>query len=390
MTEGPSQSLPPIDHIARELWKRGARDAAIDILRASVMRDPTARASAALLRAVEARPDASVSGPSVEIEMELVDAVAGQGMLLEARAMLRGTPLGRLADGQDRLARYDSVLARVPEELARVWHDAFAHVHLGAARHAISLIDREEANANFPPEWVVVRRTTLRELLSVTAVDRPSARPLGSTPPRVSIGMSPTEAMPTMQDEVTKVGKPNPSVRLPAVRDTQAALPATPYVDASDTTPGQPALRKRLPSNMQGGGYERSKGGSSSNLGTAPTSNMSLQEEAELLVRQGYPQQAVALYKAMLTQPNANPLIRQRVEELESEIAGGHTPIPNEVTVRHHDARLVLQSMRTDAMTAVNAADLVTKRSNPPASGLIQTRADSNAPVLVTRILLVG
>lgn len=390
MTQGPPHALPPMDHVARELWKRGARDAAIDILRASVMRDPMARASEELLRGVEERPDASVSGPSVSIEMELVDAVAGNGMILEARAMLRGTPLGRLAEGQDRLAKYDSVLAHVPEELARVWHDAFAHVHLGAARHAITLIDREESSANFPPEWVVARRATLREILSVTAVDRPSARPIGSTPPRVSIGMSPTEAMPTLQDEVTKVGKPNASVRPPPVRDTKAVAPTMMFTEAPDTNPGQPALRKRLPSNMQGGGYEKPKGSSSPNLGTAATSNMSLEEEAELLVRQGYPQQALNLYKAMLTQPNASPLIRQRADELESLVAGGHTPIPGEVTVRHHDPKLLAQSMRTDAMSAVNATDLVTKRSNPPASGVIQTMPDDVVPVLVTRILLVG
>lgn len=389
MTSPSATGLPPIDHIARELWKRGAREAALDLLRACVMRDPTARASAALLRAVEARPDASVSGPEIELDLVLVDALAGQGMILEARALLVGTKLAITSEGQDRAARYDTVLATVPAELDKRWHEVMEQVHLGAGRHALTLIENEEANGNAAPPWMISRRDSLREILSVTAVDRPSVRPPGSQS-RHAVGVNPTEMMQTQQEETTKISKPMRKASLELVTEEQGVAPtmALSEVTVNETT--QPALRKRRPSQAPGGTYARKVSPSGTDLGEAATTNLSLDQEAELLVRQGYPEQALTLYRALMTQPGYDPRLDTRCAELEMLIAERAAPVPNEVTVRRQDAALLRAATRTDAMPSVRPSDM-------PVSGVMPTMPApdvnapmSNATVLVRRIVAVG
>ncbi len=382
-------SLPPIDHIARELWKRGAREAALDLLRACVMRDPTARASAALLRAVEARPDASVSGPDIALDIELVDALAGQGMILEARALVLGAQLAGTEAGQDRIARFDLVLLPVPAEIARVWHEALAQVHMGSGRHALSLIEAEELRGNLAPPFVIERRNLLREILSVTAVDRPSARPIGQS--RLAVSVNPTEMMEVAADETTKVGKPIKQTQDPVLVDTETTTPSMPVPEAVASELAQPALRKRIPSGAPGGIYgSRRKSPSGLALGSAATSTLSLDEEAELLIRQGYPEQSLALYRALMTQATPDPRLEKKCLEIEELIASRSHPLPTEPTVRRDEEALRRAAVRTDATPAVSISDF-------PQSGILSTipapnanAPDMNSSVLVRRILRVG
>jgi nitroreductase len=157
-------ALPPTDHVARVLLKRGARDDALDLLRAAVRRDPNERACAALLRALEARPDASVYGPDMAIDVGLIDLYARSSMLVEARAVLRGSGLGSMPAGAERLAALDEVLSAAPPDAPPALREAFHQVLDGGAAIALGKLDRIAASGALRP-WAARRHALLTRMI---------------------------------------------------------------------------------------------------------------------------------------------------------------------------------------------------------------------------------
>jgi hypothetical protein len=165
MSSPTRSALPPTDHVARALLQRGARDSARHLLRAAVRRDASELACAALLKALEARPDAAVSGPEIALDLPLVDAYLARGMLLEARALLTGVGLDRSGPGAERARAIDELIAPIPPDAPPVFLEAARHLLTGGAAIALSLLDEQHLRGTPLPGWADARRRTLRRLL---------------------------------------------------------------------------------------------------------------------------------------------------------------------------------------------------------------------------------
>jgi hypothetical protein len=165
MSSSTRSALPPTDHVARALLQRGARESARHLLRAALRRDASELACAALLKALEARPDAAVSGPEITIDLSLVDAYLARGMLLEARAVLTGVGLDRSGPGAERARAIDELIAPIPPDAPPIFLEAARHLLTGGAAVALSLLDEQHQRGMPLPAWADARRRTLRRLL---------------------------------------------------------------------------------------------------------------------------------------------------------------------------------------------------------------------------------
>ena len=179
----PRAFLPPTDHVARELLKRGARDPAILLLRAATRRDPGERACAALLKALEARPDAAVSGPEVELDLSLAEDYVARGMFLEARAVLSGAGLDRVPPGADHARVLDELLAPLPADAEPELLQAFRHLMTGGASLSLSLVEEHMQRGLALPPWAARRRTLLRALLLDHALESAASVAQAATAP---------------------------------------------------------------------------------------------------------------------------------------------------------------------------------------------------------------
>lgn len=135
------------------------------LLRAATRRDPGERACAALLKALEARPDAAVSGPEVELDLSLAEAYVARGMFLEARAVLIGAGLDRVSPGADHARVLDELLAPLPADAEPELLQAFRHLMTGGASLSLSLVEEHVQRGQALPPWAARRRTVLRALL---------------------------------------------------------------------------------------------------------------------------------------------------------------------------------------------------------------------------------
>lgn len=136
-----------MDNLARALLMRGARDAAVMLLKAASRRggDEKARCEA-LLAAIQARPTDRVSGPPLSLDAELVEAVAASGRLVEARAIALGADLARNVAGVEIAAALDEVFSGSeawPPAFRVQWDDALASGQLSA----MVALDREASVA---------------------------------------------------------------------------------------------------------------------------------------------------------------------------------------------------------------------------------------------------
>ncbi|MEM9195823.1 MAG: hypothetical protein AAGF12_42045 [Myxococcota bacterium] len=173
MASPPQQSsLPPTDHVARVLLKNGARDHALRLLHAAVERDPGEKACAALLRAVEARPDASVYGPDLDLTFDLVQAYTRSGMLMEALAVVEGAGLVDSDEGRVRAEGLRELLAPVPEGADLELREVDRQLRTGGASVALTMLDQRKGNL---PAWAERRHQLLSSLLLDAAVAAPSA-----------------------------------------------------------------------------------------------------------------------------------------------------------------------------------------------------------------------
>ena len=175
-------SLPPTDHVARVLLKNGARDEAVMLLRAAIARDPGEKACAALLRAVQARPDAAVYGPDLDLNLSLVSAYARSGMLLEALAVLRGARLEGSAGGSRLADMLRELLQPCPDGSDAYLQEVDSELRTGGATIALTMLDQRMAAGTTTPDWARRRHALLQDLLFGSAERAPSAPPPAPSP----------------------------------------------------------------------------------------------------------------------------------------------------------------------------------------------------------------
>ena len=169
-------ALPPTDHVARALLKRGARDDALAFLRAAVARDPGERACAALLRAIEARPDASVYGPELAIDIGMIEAYARSGTLLEALAVLRGSGLTSTTRGRRLWMVLDELLAPCEDRRDQELLQVDVELRTGGAAVALTLLEERIQRGARMPVQARRRHELLREVLLEGAESAPQPK----------------------------------------------------------------------------------------------------------------------------------------------------------------------------------------------------------------------
>ncbi len=177
--------LPPTDHVARVLLKMGARDAALNLLRAAVTRDPGEMACAALLKAVEARPDSSVYGPDMDLNVSMARTYARRGWIIEAICLLEGARLTQLSSGRDLANELYEILGPIPEDAPADLRDADEEIRRGAASVALMTFDEYVATGRGLPAWAERRHHLLSQLLLDAA---PSARPSAEIHAMTAVG----------------------------------------------------------------------------------------------------------------------------------------------------------------------------------------------------------
>ncbi len=153
------------------------------LLRAATRRDPGERACAALLKALEARPDAAVSGPEVELDLSLAEDYVARGMFLEARAVLSGAGLDRVPPGADHARVLDELLAPLPDDAEPELLQAFRHLMTGGASLSLSLVEEHVQRGQALPPWAARRRTVLRALLLDHALESAASVAQAATAP---------------------------------------------------------------------------------------------------------------------------------------------------------------------------------------------------------------
>ena len=155
------RDTPPLDHVARALLKRGARDQALRLLRAAVDRDPREKSCAALLRAVEARPGASVYGPEIGLDVRLAEVFACCGWFQEALSVLEGAGLDRSGLGRSRAEALREILSPIPASAKASLREVDQQIRHGSAAAALAALDQDHGL----PSWAIRRRVLLRRLL---------------------------------------------------------------------------------------------------------------------------------------------------------------------------------------------------------------------------------
>ena len=162
-----STSDAEVERVANVLIARGSTREAAAMLRGAIARDPLqercARRLAAIVAggpSVPARADADV-----EVGFSRVNEWIRRGMLVEALALLGGTPLGSQETGREWANLLGELLAPVPVDA----EDVFAQVHrqllTGGASVALTLLEERARTTPKVPAWAERRLDVLRWML---------------------------------------------------------------------------------------------------------------------------------------------------------------------------------------------------------------------------------
>jgi tetratricopeptide (TPR) repeat protein len=159
------EALPPMDNLARALLMRGARDAAVMLLRAASRRGGEERSRCeGLLAAILARPTDRVSGPPIHLDAELVEAIAASGRLYEAHAVALGADMSRNVAGVEIAAALEEIFLSYDDwsnDWKVRWQDALASGSLSS----MSNLDREVSVAHESPAPLRARAALALRLL---------------------------------------------------------------------------------------------------------------------------------------------------------------------------------------------------------------------------------
>lgn len=178
-----------VELVARALCARGSVREAIAMLRGAVTRDAGHQDCRTLLDAIEGGDVPAGPGTTVELDLPLVDRWIRAGALVEALALLGGTPMGSLDTGREWANLLGELLAPVPvdaeETLVAMHHQLLS----GGASVALTLLEEREREAGEGlPAWASRRLELLRWMLLDNAAVAESYRELPTTAPSALAG----------------------------------------------------------------------------------------------------------------------------------------------------------------------------------------------------------
>ncbi|MFK7992142.1 MAG: hypothetical protein AB8I08_39350 [Sandaracinaceae bacterium] len=156
-----------VEQVARALSARGARVECLAMLRGAVARDGSQRSCVELLRSVvEQGPPPDIAHAEViELGLPLVDRWIRGGMLVEALALLSGTPMGSLETGREWAQLLGELLAPVPVDAEPVLKSMHEQLLTGGASVAMSLLEDRAKETPPPAAWALRRLELLRWIL---------------------------------------------------------------------------------------------------------------------------------------------------------------------------------------------------------------------------------
>jgi len=159
------EALPPMDNLARALLMRGARDAAVMLLKAASRRGGEERARCeGLLAAILAHPTDRVSGPPIQLDAELVEAIAADGRLYEAHAVAMGADMSRNVAGVEIAAALEEIFLSY-DDWSNVWKLRWQHALASGQLSSMSNLDREVSVAHESPAPLRTRAALALRLL---------------------------------------------------------------------------------------------------------------------------------------------------------------------------------------------------------------------------------
>jgi hypothetical protein len=187
VSASPDVDLEP-ERAARALLARGALREGMVLLRAVVARDPGEEGCARLLeRLVLERgtqtPDAIDGDADVALTLEVVDRWIRSGMLVEALALLGGTPMGSEDTGREWANLLGELLAPVPVDAEPALVEMHRQLVTGGASVALVLLEERATGEPRMPAWAERRLELLRWMLLDNAHVAESAQPVDGAAP---------------------------------------------------------------------------------------------------------------------------------------------------------------------------------------------------------------
>jgi tetratricopeptide (TPR) repeat protein len=158
-------STREVARVARALFDRGSVRESIAMLRGAVARDSSEEECVRILREIAERGKIEGPGSTVEIDLALVDRWIRQGMLVEALALLGGTPMGSLETGREWANLLGELLAPVPVDAEETLVEMHHQLMSGGAPVALTLLDERTRREPKLPAWAVRRLELLRWML---------------------------------------------------------------------------------------------------------------------------------------------------------------------------------------------------------------------------------
>lgn len=188
------------------------------MLRGAVARDPEEEACAALLAEVLAGRTPGEPADPPELSLALVDRWIRRGLLVEALALLGGTPMGSEETGREWANLLGELLAPVPVDAEDTLVEMHKQLLTGGASVALVLLEERAKRGPALPAWASRRLEVLRWMLLDNAG-------VAESHPELSGEAPPTALATTVRDAVN--GR-NLRGALGAVRRLAAADPSDP------------------------------------------------------------------------------------------------------------------------------------------------------------------
>lgn len=163
-----------VTDVARALHQRGSTDEAIALLRGALSRDPAQGGARELM--LQLSGGEAVEGPrrSIELGLSLCDAWVRRGMLVEALALLGGTPLGSGDMGREWANLLGELLAPVPVDAEATLVEMHRQLLTGGASVALTLLEERDRDEPALPAWATRRLELLRWMLLDNAASAPA------------------------------------------------------------------------------------------------------------------------------------------------------------------------------------------------------------------------
>ncbi|MGE0786567.1 MAG: hypothetical protein AB7S26_12925 [Sandaracinaceae bacterium] len=180
--EAPTQGVTEqvgVRAVAHALLARGSAYEGVALVRGAIAREPSSAEHRELLAAL-LEGNLEDSDETLRLDLALVDAWIRHGMLVEALALLGGTPLGTAEVGQEWANLLGELLAPVPVDAEPTLREMYRELLSGGATVALSLLEDRAKRQPPLPKWAYRRLEVLRWLLIDNARSAEDERPMST------------------------------------------------------------------------------------------------------------------------------------------------------------------------------------------------------------------